>query len=247
MKDSRMNHKPTAGLLGLPLLAAGLMALAGCERQPMPPAAAAPTLQQPDIAMEAPVGFQVQPNPDGEALQKLVASNASRLGARSDAWGLFPSEIAFERQQASERLWGATGGGFGNLHVPPVVVDPETRIEPQPYRRLAGIMVGETVAGIIVMEDGRGTFIIRPGMQIPNSPWTVVSIDRDQAVLRREGNALPKEIVVRLESPPFGSTPPNRGNQGNQGTQAPPNTGNPLGGKRGAPPGLGTGGAGGGL
>jgi hypothetical protein len=65
-------------------------------------------------------------------------------------------------------------------------------VEPQPYRRLSGIVVGDSVLALIVMGDGAGPQIIRPGLRIPNSPWRVISIDEEQAVLRRDGDVLPR-------------------------------------------------------
>jgi bifunctional DNA-binding transcriptional regulator/antitoxin component of YhaV-PrlF toxin-antitoxin module len=70
-------------------------------------------------------------------------------------------------------------------------------IEPQPFRRLAGIMVGDSVLAIIDMGDGN-LQIVRPGQQIPGTEWTVASIDEEKAVLRRSGNKKPKEVVVPL-------------------------------------------------
>jgi hypothetical protein len=54
---------------------------------------------------------------------------------------------------------------------------------------------------IIDMGNNTPMQLIRPGMQIPNSPWKVISINEDEAVLRRSGNKRPKEIVVRLQGP----------------------------------------------
>jgi len=54
------------------------------------------------------------------------------------------------------------------------------------------------------MGNGAEPDVIRPGSKIPNSDWTVESIDREKAVLVRGGNAEPHRIVVRLESPPPG-------------------------------------------
>jgi hypothetical protein len=87
---------------------------------------------------------------------------------------------------------------------PPTPVFEEEQLEVQPYRRLAGILVGETVSAILIMENGE-PHIVKPGYRIPNSEWTVVSIDQDKAILRRGGSKKPNEITVRLESPPAGT------------------------------------------
>jgi hypothetical protein len=87
------------------------------------------------------------------------------------------------------------------MYEPPIeVADQSEIVEPQPYRRLAGILVGDTVSAIIIMEDG-SAHIIKPGMRIPNSPWRVVSIDEEKAILRRAGNRKPTQITIRLETP----------------------------------------------
>jgi hypothetical protein len=135
-------------------------------------------------------------------------------------------ERAFHINQSSERLLADVGGFRMDYEEPPPVEINEVQ-EPQPYRRLAGVIVGESVLGLIDMGDGRPLEIIRPGQRIPNSDWTVVSIDEEKAILRRSGNRLPRQIVVRLESPPFNP------NQGGGGGPA----GGPGGEGRGGPPG----------
>jgi len=114
-----------------------------------------------------------------------------------------PYEKQYDTEQNALRLV-ATYGPFDPVFTPPVEQDKTPPvIEDQPYRRLAGVVVGDSVLAIIDMGNG-STELIRPGQQIPNSEWKVVSIDQDKAVLRRGGSALPHEVTVRLESPPLG-------------------------------------------
>src|SRR5262249_11073777 len=141
---------------------------------------------------------------------KLVADMKTRttgdhgqsFAQRNDPFALMPEERRFESSQATERVLGESGSWRFDYE-PPEVKDETPVTEPQPYRRLPGVIVGESVLALIDMGDGRPLEIIRPGQRIPNSEWTVVSIDEEKAILRRPGNKLPKEIVVRLESPPF--------------------------------------------
>lgn len=150
----------------------------------------------------APAGLPVTVSTDPNALRALIA-RASRFGRSSDPFRLLPNEIQFERSQTAERLF--TEQGDFNLEYeapqPPTGTGPVA--EPQPYRRLSGIVIGDAIVGILETQ-GQETIIIRPGQYIPGTEWRVVLINEDRAVLRRAGNRLPKEISVRLELPPPG-------------------------------------------
>jgi hypothetical protein len=198
--------------LGVPLILA--IAAVGCQPESTP--LVPPTVTLPpnnfdpgvDAGWGKGVGF-------GDA--KLVAdlklrSSGNRgqsLAPRRDPFALLAEERAFDINQSGERLL-AESGGFSFDYEPPVPKDDTVIQEPQPYRRLAGVIVGESVLALIDMGDGR-LEIIRPGQRIPNSEWTVVSIDEEKAILRRGGNKLPRQVVVRLESPPYN---PNQGGGG---------------------------------
>ncbi len=145
-----------------------------------------------------------------------LASNRSFSGTRTDPFALMGGERAYEAEQASARVLQESGG-YALLFTPPVPAstDDPRPIEAQPYRRLSGILVGDSVYAIIELEGDR-TEIVRPGTRIPNTEWTVVSIDGERAVLRRDGNRRPSEIVVRLESRPF-----NQGGGGGAGAGQP--------------------------
>jgi len=184
------------------------------------------------------------PNPVLVASLKTLTQghHGQSLTPRNDPFALLAEEKAFDTSQSSERVLADTGWRFD--YEEPEDKNQEPVQEEQPYRRLAGVIVGESVLALIDMGDGRPLEIIRPGQRIPNSEWTVVSIDEEKAILRRSGNKLPKQIVVRLESPP------NLGGMGTSGTGGRgggPN-GGPPGGPAGGPPrgGPGKGGGGGG-
>ncbi len=215
MRHTKMN---SIDLRSLALAAAGAVVLAGCggsqgsaavadTAPPMP--AAAPKLDfgsMPGLPMDA--------DPNAPKEFKLLATNlGSRVGHRADPFKLKPAEQKFEIQQDTERLMG-TMGGFVVEYEPPVEKEPNAGLvtEPQPYRRLSGVIVGDSVYALMDT-GGENPVIIRPGMKVPNTDWTVVSIDAEKAVLRRSGNKLPHQVTVRLESPPpgMGGGAPNTG------------------------------------
>jgi hypothetical protein len=193
------------------------------------PATGAPAAGTPGYAYKTRTGTPVTIG-DPSLIQNLVASR--NYGRRNDPFALLSSEQSFDRSQLAERILGEMGG-FSTYVDPEPEVEVEIRPEPQPYRRLAGVLVGETVSAILIMEDGTA-HLIKPGMRIPNSPWRVVSIDEEKAVLRRAGPRPPTQIVVRLESPPGGVPNPGGGQPGGLG--APGGRGDEMGGGR---PGLG--------
>ncbi len=193
--------------------AALAVVMVGCQEAP--PALVKPTVVLPanqfDPGVDA--GWKGIVVGDPKLVADLKLRNSGNHGQsfapRSDPFALLPEERGFEISQSSERIL-ADMGGFRFDYEPPVDTAPVEVVEPQPYRRLAGVIVGESVLALIDMGDGR-LEIIRPGQRIPNSEWTVVSIDEDKAILRRGGNKLPRQIIVRLESPPFN---PNQGGGG---------------------------------
>jgi len=179
-------------------------------------------------------GLPVEQSKDDKPYKTLVAS-AGRFGHRGDPFELTNEEKAYDRQQNVERIMGTMGGFTTQYELPPDETKQIVPDEPQPYRRLAGIVVGDSVLAIIDMGTGQAATIIRPGMKIPNSEWTVVSIDEDKAVLHRDGPVGPHNVTVRLESPPpgfggntggapTGGTPP-QGANGNRKKQFTPGFG----------------------
>ncbi len=150
-------------------------------------------------------GLPVDKSTDLKQYTQLVAASA-KYGSRPDPFQLTSEEIAYDRDQNVERVLGSLGGFTTQYSIPPEESKEVEPQEPQPYRRLAGIVVGDSVLAIIDMGDGRASTIIRPGMKIPNTEWTVVSINEDRAILHRDGNVGPHTISVRLEEPPFGTS-----------------------------------------
>ena len=124
--------------------------------------------------------------------------STARFSHRGNPFALNADEKAFDVAQASERIV-IEGGSFGLLYEPPVDTLPNAEpVEPQPYRRLSGILVGDSV--LAILEEGGSSVIVRPGQLIPNTNWRVISIDLNKAVLRREGSTrLPREVEVKLE------------------------------------------------
>lgn len=161
---------------------------------------AAPTI---DLSKRVDAGIDVKQGSDPKEIKSWVRVAALKAGpARPDPFALKAQEKAFEAEQGSERLLGELGG-YRNEFAPtePKEDAPLPTPEPQPYRRLAGVVVGDSVLALIDMGNGN-TYLVHPGEKVPESEWTVASIDMDKAVLKRGGNLLPHEIVVRLELPP---------------------------------------------
>jgi hypothetical protein len=188
-------------VLGLSLVAMALP-MSGCQlsdpNRPMPSMPNPPPVGQLSVD-DLPAGM---PASVADRKMNTVAVQTTPVNPRPDPFALRPIELGYEAKQEAFRIFGQTGGFFPSMFTPIEERFEVQVVEPQPYRRLAGVLVGDTVTAIIDMGGGR-MHIVRPGQQIPNSPWRVVSIDEEKAVLRRSGNVLPKEIVVRLESSPF--------------------------------------------
>ncbi len=197
----------------LKAMAAGTLAaaLSGCNLTgAMDPPAAFPagvSIERKPFVPSSSAGLAVTPDPDGKKLAKLVAvrDQAGSFGTvRPDPFALTADERIFEGTQLTERVFGSNAGFSTQVTKKPDVEYEVTPPEPQPYRRLSGIVVGDSILAIYE-EEGRLPEIVTPGSQIPNSPWRVVSIDTDKAVLRRSGNVRPTQIVVRLETPRNGT------------------------------------------
>jgi hypothetical protein len=180
------------------------VACTGCQQVvedvPPPKNPNYPPVEQPQATASA----GILPIPVGQpTLVVDLVKNYKPPQPRPDPFSLEPPEQQYEIKQTNARIFATTGAFFPSLFVPKQEQVQIEYTEPQPYRRLAGVLVGDSVMAIIDMGDGRPMEVIRPGMQIPNSPWRVISIDEEKAVLKRSGNVKPKEIVVRLETPGF--------------------------------------------
>ena len=241
----RTNLKVTMRRIATGSISAALaMVIVGCQESQPPLTAPVVTLPPNNFDPGVDAGWKgVQMGPPtlvAELKTRNSGNHGQSFAPRRDPFALLPEERGFEISQTSERIL-AESGGFRFDYEPPTETAPAEIVEPQPYRRLAGVIVGESVLALIDMGDGR-LEIIRPGQRIPNSEWTVVSIDEDKAVLRRSGNKLPRQIIVRLESPPFN---PNQGGGGGGGQPGPAGgTGPQPGGGRPGPKGAGGGPAG---
>ncbi len=105
---------------------------------------------------------------------------------------------------------------------PPKVELPEP-YEPQPRRRVAGIIIGPTVSAILEQEGEPIPLIVQPGDTV--GEFRVVSISSDGLILRRPtGN--PREVRVPYEPPSGGITSGGAGTPGGPpgglGAPAPP-------------------------
>ena len=148
-------------------------------------------------------GLEVKQDADATKMAKLVAKEQSvgTFGsARSDPFALTSAERNFETTQEAERVFAGPSGFTVELTPKPQVEDEAVAPEPQPYRRLSGIVVGDSILAILE-EEGKQPVIVTPGMKIPDSEWRVISIDQEKAVLRRSGKARPSQVIVRLEVP----------------------------------------------
>ena len=203
-----------------------------------------------EAPIESPAGIAIMPPAANVPLwTQLIHSH--NFSARPDPFALEPKEINYERDQTTQRLFSSGlspwSYEFDAEEAPPVLPEPE----PQPYRRLAGIIVGDSVLALIDMGDGK-LQLIRPGQDIDG--WHVESISAEgpsgtaEAILTRSGNRLPHRITVRLEEPPLGGGSPGGGGGGgnnNNGGPSRPGGGPGLPGGKGGGPGL-PGGKGGG-
>lgn len=121
---------------------------------------------------------------------------AARPRSRMDPFARIPAEKDRYKINIAMLL------GEPRAHIPelrPPAPPPIPPYDPQPYRRLAGILSGDTIAGILIEPDGSAV-IVRPGTRI--GEWRVAQMTSTFAVLKRDGNRLPKEVTVRLETPP---------------------------------------------
>jgi hypothetical protein len=204
IKEAKLERK--AGMTKVAFLAGFVgLALVGCGSGTLPAPTQDATGQNKGPKFQGPpsvAGLEVKPNSDAAGFAKLVASNSSKWHPRGNPFDLNATEKAYDEAQAGERVFSSSG--WTTQVEPKSEVAPPIVLEPQPYRRLSGIVVGDSIVAIIEMGEGTEPLLIHPGEHIPNSPWTVVSIDEDKAVLRRSGDTLPHEVIVRLETPPGG-------------------------------------------
>jgi hypothetical protein len=145
---------------------------------------------------KAPAGVPLEPNNSMDNLKKLVAAKV--FPARPDPFSLLSVEAQFDRDQASARFMQTQG--FLTVWTPAEEMEETSVLEPQPPRRLAGVVVSNGAVLILIdMGDGRGMQLARAGSKL--GEWTVVSIDTEKAILRRDPKKRPSEVLVPLASP----------------------------------------------
>jgi len=225
-----LNHRNTWQLLSLSACA---VVMVGCQAGvPDPESSPASSRPRAEFKPNAQAGIPITQSADAQRFRSLVASRASEFGRKNDPFALTPVEKTYDREQSAFRLQNESGGFGERFYVPdPNETEAVPILEPQPYRRLSGIVVGDSILALIEMGNGGGTQLVRPGQIVPGTEWRVVSIDEDKAVLQRSGNTLPKRIVVKLESRPPEEAP--SGGFGGQAGQGGAPFGGPPGGQGG--------------
>lgn len=156
-------------------------------------------------------GAEMPADPAAGLPNAVTLAKTMDFANRADPFKLLPEEASFDRSQAAERL-NSEFGGFGQQYSEPdETAVQEPQILPKPQWRLAGIIISD--GGVIgLLDEGGGQVIqIRPGMDIPGQPYTVVSVDSQRAVLRRTDGMLPHEIQIDLSGPISGASPASGG------------------------------------
>lgn len=162
--------------------------------------------------------------------EEIVASANLVFMERRNPFALHGEEYAFENQIRANRILAKMAPTYTVMFPAPIALIPPEAIpiEPQPYRRVAGVYFGDTVRAIVIMEDGQSRHVA-PGDRI--GEWTVKSIALEEIVLTREGK-IPSEVRVRLESAPPGQRQPGQPAGGTQQPGAAPPAGGGTGGGR---------------
>ncbi|MEQ1822686.1 MAG: hypothetical protein ABL949_09260 [Fimbriimonadaceae bacterium] len=170
--------------------------------------------------------------------EQLVRKQAEELSvqSRSNPFFLLGPEMSYEKAQFAENMTGQMGfyrmAGFSK----PVPPQPTFINEAQPPRRLAGVLIGDSVSGLIDMNDGTsGLKVIRPGSELKGQSgqvdWVVQSIDEEKAILvRKDPNRYPRRVVVRLQQDLGTDSGGSEAGGGNTGGNAPAGGGNTGGG-----------------
>lgn len=192
------------------LVVTGLFVGVGCTSREAEPVKALGDLYQAKEA-EIRAGFPPPPLAGNRTPVKphekteIVATAGVVSSPRVNPFALFPEEVAFQTGIRYRIILSKLPGYAVEIIPPEETTPPELMpVEAQPYRRVAGVLLGDTVQAIVIMEDGRG-YLVRPGAQVGNSEWFCKSIDNEKVVLVRSGNKRPSEVIVNLESaPPFG-------------------------------------------
>lgn len=186
------------------LLAIGSAFLVGCSGPAYDENAWSPppkkSLGDPPV-QSAEAGVKVDPKDPGLIAQAQTMSVATR----ANPFALLGTEVSYDRSQLAASLSDQMGfySLVGESKTPPP--QPSFQYVEEPTRRLAGVMIGETVSALIDMNEGGQMQIIRPGSVVKNAAgqdtWVVESIDEEKAILRRLNREIrPTHIVVRLQT-----------------------------------------------
>lgn len=216
------------GILVLALVAVGV----GCA--PVEPESKLTQMsagKQEAFTPKADAGVRVNPG----VLDLKKEADAKLFAYSADPTGLRPFEKSYDSSQRAANFLASAGGWSGmDYEEKPEPLDEEglAPLEAQPDRRLAGILIGDTITALLDMGDGTGLKTVRPGQVIePDKEWMVYSIDEEKAILKRTNNRKrPQFVAVRLGSDlSGGSAGGNAGNAGNAGGRQPGGQGAPGG------------------
>jgi hypothetical protein len=207
-----MKNMKHFGFLTLALVAS--YALVGCASEEVTLHTPAKKVAMPEFKPNADAGVPVA---RGDVDWKAEGEKV-RAGVRPDPFALRTFEKSNERSQLAANLL-ANSSWYGLEYEEKLTTDDGTSLTPleaQPDRRLAGVLVGDTVTALIDMGDGSGIISVRPGQIIePAKEWQVYSIDEEKAILRRTNKRVrPEFVVVRLGPNLSGGAPGDGGGGG---------------------------------
>ena len=199
MKMNSGIRKGQGNPIAVAAFAVSALLLVGCQenaaRRPALSPSTAPPADQYDLSAET--GVPMSPAAAAENMREWA--DTEDFAYRSDPFALLPEERTFDLDQHAERLISTNSW---SLEITPTLdmdEDAPPVLQPLPVWRLSGIIVSNGVLALLDM--GGRTIEIRPGTRIPGTPWTVVSIDEERAILKRDDNVLPSEFAVELTGP----------------------------------------------
>jgi hypothetical protein len=215
-------------LVVIAIVAIFMLTGGGGEEQPPSPPAQPPSIAQPPTP-PMPSG----PTPPTTAMAPSQPSERKPMWRpRKDPFAWLPEEV--EAMQAD--AFGQAPFVLVASPPPPPKVDLPEPYEPQPKRRVAGIILGQTISAILEQE-GELPQIVYPGDRV--GEFQVAAITPEGVVLRRsKGN--PREVRVPYEPPGVSAAGGARGGGAGGAGGAPgapglPGIGAPSGGRGGGP------------
>lgn len=151
-------------------------------------------------AAEAPMAGNPRP-PLVQDKQAIVSSAGRVYASRYNPFSLKSDEAIFETQIRYNLILNKLSPSYALelVAAPPEIPVELQPMEPQPYRRVAGVIFGDSVRALIVEEGGRSYFV-SPGDMIGD--WLVASIDAEKVVLERDPRKRPNRLEIRVESQP---------------------------------------------